>query len=128
DEQRALILMSDVWPQGDVSAHTDFDHERMWNAREFLRFTRPRGCLPGVLSVDPHPPFHRRDELGRVVADAILEYGGDLADHARVARSAALQHAQVRELALLDRADLVVNTEDLRAVRRHDLHHLWRRE
>jgi hypothetical protein len=43
DEQRALILMSEVWPQGDVSAHTDFDHERMWNAKEFLRFTRPRG-------------------------------------------------------------------------------------
>ena len=43
DERDALLLMSEVWPQGDISPHMDFDHERMWSSVEFRRFTRPKG-------------------------------------------------------------------------------------
>jgi predicted Zn-dependent protease len=43
DEQHALALLAEVWPQGDVAPHMDFDYERMWTADEFRRFVRPRG-------------------------------------------------------------------------------------
>jgi len=43
DERDALLLMSEVWPQGDSGPHMDFDHERMWSSEEFRRFIRPRG-------------------------------------------------------------------------------------
>src|SRR5688572_2106340 len=77
-----------------------------------------------MASVDPHPTLHRRDQLRRVVADAVLEDRRHLANHARIRGEIALQHDEIRELSFLHRAELVSDAEDLRAVRRHDLHGL----
>jgi hypothetical protein len=44
DEERALMLMGEVWgQQGSSGPHMDFDTERMWSAKEFRAFIRPKG-------------------------------------------------------------------------------------
>ena len=43
DEQHALLLMAEVWPQGDVGPHMDFNHGRIGNAEGFRRLFRPKG-------------------------------------------------------------------------------------
>jgi DNA-binding SARP family transcriptional activator len=43
DEQHALVMMADVWPHGAFGIHIDFDYERMWAAKDFRAFIRPRG-------------------------------------------------------------------------------------
>ena len=43
DEQKALTVISEVWPQGHYNMHADFDYERMWNAQGFRALIRPKG-------------------------------------------------------------------------------------
>jgi len=44
DEERALSLLREIQgPQGDYSAHLDFDLERLWRSPQFKEFLRPKG-------------------------------------------------------------------------------------
>ena len=43
DQQNALAVVSEVWPQGHYNMHADFDFERMWNAQGFRALIRPKG-------------------------------------------------------------------------------------
>jgi serine/threonine-protein kinase len=43
DQQNALAVMSEVWPQGHYNMHVDFDFERIWNAQGFRALIRPKG-------------------------------------------------------------------------------------
>src|SRR5687768_16345232 len=79
-------------------------------------------------SVDADSALHGLEQLGRVVANAILEDGDELPNRGRVAGQVAAHDQQVRSLALLDRAELALDAQDARAVQRHDLHDLLGRE
>jgi len=43
DQQRALTLLSETWPQGHYRLHADFDYESMWTRSEFRALIRPKG-------------------------------------------------------------------------------------
>ena len=44
DEERALVLMSEVWGlQGNSGIHAEFDYERLWRSTAFRAFVRPKG-------------------------------------------------------------------------------------
>jgi hypothetical protein len=75
-------------------------------AKLLLSFQLPASVLwvPARIdsSVDPDTPLDRSDQLRRVITDAILEYGRDFANDARVAHEVAVEHDEIGELAALD--------------------------
>src|SRR2546421_12513392 len=92
-----------------------------------IRTREAAAILAACQSVDTDTSLDRSNQLRRVVADTVLEDSRDFANDARVAREISVEHDEIGELATLDRADLVVHTEDLGAVGRHDLNRLrWR--
>ena len=76
----------------------------------------------------PDLSLHRRDELGRVVADAFLEHEGDFADVGDLRGRISVDDDEVGLLADGDRSDAVGASEVRRAVERADLDGLERRE
>src|SRR5687767_4527531 len=82
----------------------------------------------GNLSVNADTSLHRGNHLRRIVAHSILEYGGDLTNHTRVTHQVSVEDNKVSQLTAFDRAELVIDSEDLGTIGRHDLNRLHRCE
>src|SRR6266850_1568665 len=85
---------------------------------------RGRRSSGSTISANADLAFDRGDELGRVVADAVLEHRRHVADVCRLCDRVAANDGEIRHLANRNRSQLLVDAKNLRAVEGHDLNRL----